>query len=40
MELVAACTNVKIKPGNTESITAFIKKEVTNSNINIAMSAI
>jgi hypothetical protein len=31
---------VKIKPGNTDSITAFIKKEVNNSNMNITMSAI
>jgi hypothetical protein len=39
-ELVSASTNVKIKPGNTDSITAFIKKEINNSNMNIAMSAI
>lgn len=39
-ELVTACTNVKIMPGNVDSIASFIKKEISNSNMNIAMSAI
>lgn len=39
-ELATACTNVKIKPASTESLTKFLKKEIGNSNMNIVMSAI
>lgn len=39
-ELITASTNVKIIPGNFESLTKFLKKEVNNANINISMIAI
>lgn len=39
-ELITACTNVKIKPANTDSLTKFLKKEIGNSNINIVMVAL
>jgi len=39
-ELAAACTNVKIKPASTESLTKFLKKEIGNSNMNIVMASI
>jgi len=39
-EIVKACDNVKIKPANTEGISSFLKKELNNSNVNIAMAAI
>lgn len=39
-KLITACTNVKIKPGSTDSLTKFIKKEIGNSNMNITMAAI
>ena len=35
-----ACNNVKIKPGNVDGICAFLKKEASNSNVNISMAAI
>ena len=38
--LANACVNVKIKPGNNEGISAFLKSEAANSNINISMGAI
>ena len=39
-ELSSACKNVKIKPGNTESLAKFLKKELSSSNVNIAMAAV
>jgi len=39
-EITAACSNVKIKAVNTDSIAAFLKKECSNTNVNIAMAAI
>ena len=39
-ELAAACANKKIKPGNFESMALFLKKEISATNMNIAMAAI
>jgi len=39
-EIKAACANVKVKPGNTDGLCAFLKKEIASSNINISMAAI
>ena len=39
-ELSSACNNVKIKPGSTESLAKFLKKEISSSNVNIAMAAV
>lgn len=39
-EIVEACKNAKIKPANTDCISAFLKKEAGATNINISMAAI
>jgi len=39
-EIAKACENVKIKSGNVEAFAAFLKKEVSNTNVNISMAAI
>lgn len=39
-EIIKACTNVKIKNANTDGLAAFLKKECSNTNVNIASAAI
>lgn len=39
-ELINACEKNKIKPGNFDGLIAFLKKELANTNINVAIVAI
>lgn len=38
-EISTSCKNVKIKPGNVDAISTYLKKEISGTNINIGMAA-